>query len=276
MLRACPVGSLQRVTSPARTLVLRGLRAARRWLDSRHRSAVRADPAGPAVILSPHVDDAVLSCWSVLTGPGDVRVVNVFAGVPRAGTLANWDRIMGATDSAARMRERFDEDREALALAGRDPALHLPFADSQYRGGRPPAALSELESVLPKLSAVYAPACTGVAHPDHLHVRRLAEALARAGVPAFLYADLPYCAEFGWPAWVTGADSDPHLDVDAIWAAPAGEPAVVRLDDAQAAAKHEAIKAYATQYAALARGPVGLISNPEIHRYEVFWRLPER
>jgi hypothetical protein len=35
-----------------------------------------------AVILSPHLDDAVLSCWHLLTGPGEVEVINVFAGVP--------------------------------------------------------------------------------------------------------------------------------------------------------------------------------------------------
>lgn len=36
----------------------------------------------PIVIVSPHPDDAVLSCWHLLDDPGQVSVINVFAGVP--------------------------------------------------------------------------------------------------------------------------------------------------------------------------------------------------
>src|SRR5215218_6390035 len=86
----------------------------------------------PAVILSPHLDDAVLSCWHLLSGPGDVEVINVFAGSPPPGSGASWwDRITAATDSAARMQERRDEDSEAFAIAGRT-ATHLDFLDEQY------------------------------------------------------------------------------------------------------------------------------------------------
>jgi len=37
----------------------------------------------PIAILSPHFDDAVLSCWQLLSGSGDVVVINVFAGSRR-------------------------------------------------------------------------------------------------------------------------------------------------------------------------------------------------
>jgi hypothetical protein len=85
------------------------------------------------VVLSPHLDDAVLSCWHVLTAPGEVRVMTVFAGVPTEMTApAWWDRYTGATDSAERVRERIEEDRRALALAGR-MAVNLSFLDEQYR-----------------------------------------------------------------------------------------------------------------------------------------------
>ena len=47
------------------------------------------------VILSPHFDDAVLSCWHLLASAGEVLVVNVFAGEPPAGTLGWWDRARG-------------------------------------------------------------------------------------------------------------------------------------------------------------------------------------
>jgi hypothetical protein len=50
------------------------------------------------VIVSPHLDDAVLSAASQLLRPG-ARVVTVCAGEPPAGTpLAYWDRLTGADD----------------------------------------------------------------------------------------------------------------------------------------------------------------------------------
>ncbi len=46
-----------------------------------------------AAILSPHLDDAVLSCWHLLEQPGELIVINVFAGVPEdGGRLAWWDQ----------------------------------------------------------------------------------------------------------------------------------------------------------------------------------------
>ena len=70
------------------------------------------------MLLSPHLDDAVIDCWSVLATPSDVRVVNVFAGVPRPGALAYFDRLAGATDSAAHVGQRIADDRDALAAPG--------------------------------------------------------------------------------------------------------------------------------------------------------------
>src|SRR3954447_1479465 len=94
------------------------------------------------VILSPHRDDAVLSVWHVLAGPGDVRVVNVFTGAPTGAGPGWWDELSGGGDPAARARapgpaapgaaEREAEDRAALSLAGRD-AVSLGFVDNQYR-----------------------------------------------------------------------------------------------------------------------------------------------
>jgi hypothetical protein len=46
----------------------------------------------------------------------------------------------------------------------------------------------------------------------------------------------------------------------------------VRLDGKRAAAKLTAMRAY-REFALLDRGPVGQLSNPAIHRYEVFWAV---
>jgi LmbE family N-acetylglucosaminyl deacetylase len=270
--------------------ILRRLNARRRELQHARQDAALQPTivagASRTLVLSPHLDDAVLDCWSVLGGEESVTVANVFAGVPQDGArVPLWDRITGATDAAARVRERLAEDRAALARAGREP-LSLPLLDAQYRGsGRPlgPADIDrELSARLPGTFArVLAPAAIG-GHPDHLLVRRYARALLRCGLAVTLYADLPYCVLHGWPGWVDGRAAEPFRDVDAFWQSflagvpelpPLRSARVARLDDERAAAKLEALRCYRTQLPALGYGARGLIEDPEIHRYEVFWDL---
>jgi LmbE family N-acetylglucosaminyl deacetylase len=258
--------------------------ALRKLRDSRATSRLATDPNAPALVLSPHFDDAVINCWSVLTSDADVRVVNVFAQAPAAGSTTLWDRICGAEDSRAHMQERLREDAEALAVTGRE-ALNLPFLDSQYRRGRPALARLDaaLAAVVPAASAVYAPAGLGFEpHVDHVLVRRLALAASRNGVPVSLYADVPYAVAFGWPAWVTGAAAPDRLDLDAFWQRLAREvPAIANLRDAEVARlpaaesqrKLAAMRAYRTQFAALDGGSIGLLQNPLIHGFEVFWTV---
>ena len=236
---------------------------------------LRHDASAPPLLLSPHLDDAVIDCWSVVTDPGALNLVNVFAGIPPAGRTTHWDRIVGAADSAQLMRARIEEDRAALGQVGRGP-VNLGFLEHQQREHERPPTLAaidgELTDSVPAASRVYAPAALGTPHPDHVRVREYALACAAAGIPVELYADLPYAVVYGWPHWVTGEPRDPHLDVDAYWGEhPPGEPRVVTLDEHQAAAKLAAMRAYETQFPSLDRGPIGLLSNPRVHRFEVYW-----
>jgi LmbE family N-acetylglucosaminyl deacetylase len=238
------------------------------------RTGLRYDSGAPALLLSPHADDAVLSCWSVLTAPGDVRVVNVFAGVPPTGRVSYFERLAGATDSSEHVRHRLAEDREALALAARRP-VNLPFLARSHRGWHPEPSLRALDRALASagpVGTVYAPAALGSPHPDHTLVRAYALALARSGIPVRLYADVPYSVAYGWPAWVTGEAPDPRLDVDAYWGKSArGGAEVVRLSASAAGAKLAAMRAYRSEFAVLDRGPLRQLSNPAVHGYEVFW-----
>jgi hypothetical protein len=268
------------------------LRAARRHLrasresyeESRFRTRLRLDPQAPALLLSPHLDDAVLDCWSLLSGERQVTVVNLFAGVPPPGRLAPWDAITGATDSAVRARERLAEDARALARAGRTP-VNLPFLDAQYRTGSGAPTLGELDCTLaaavPSASRVHVPAGVG-GHLDHLLARRYGRMLLRAGLPVTLYVELPYCVLHGWPHWVDGAEPDPHRNVEAFWleflkdlpelpALRSGR--IERLDDMAAAAKLQAMRCYETQLPGLDYGGGRLLSDPGIHRFEVCWEL---
>ena len=209
---------------------------------------LRHDASAPPLLLSPHLDDAVIDCWSVITAPGPLNIVNVFAGIPPEGRSTHWDRIVGASDSAALMRDRIEEEHAALGRVGRG-AVNLSLLEHQQREDQRPPTLAaidhELTHAVPAASRVYAPAALGTPHPDHVRVRDYATACAEAGIPVELYADLPYAVVYGWPHWVTGDPPDPYLDVEAYWghAQPPREPRVVRLDEADAEAKLEAIRA---------------------------------
>jgi len=240
---------------------------------------VKREPAGPAVVLSPHLDDAVLSAWSVLRREGDVQVVVVCAGVPPPGPAPPWDRLTGARDAAERMLERRDEDRVALARAGRR-AAHLDFLDAQYRTDAldQDALLAALNEAVPEAGELWAPAGIG-AHHDHLQVREAALAIQRDGGPPLrLYAELPYATRQGWPQWVTGRRGNHGLDIDAWLRAYLpegtpipGEPHV--LSRAETRRKLRALRDYGTQWRAL--DAKGRVSDRRVIRYEASFAVTQ-
>lgn len=229
------------------------------------------------VLLSPHLDDAVLSAWSVLRRPGPLRVVNVFAGVPAPDVpLGHWDARSGAADSAARVRERIAEDRAALAHAGHEP-LNLDFLDDQYRDAPVPAAklLGALTEAAAGATELFVTA--GIrGHVDHLAARTAAQTLARElGVPLTLYAEQPYATRHGWPGWVDGAE--PNAEAEAEWEQAVGTlastPEVDRLPPHEFEAKLAALRTYRTQFDALIGHSRYGLDSPDAIGIEVRFRL---
>lgn len=95
------------------------------------------------IYISPHLDDAVLSCggriWQQAQAGESVAVVTVFATAPEPGASlspfaqelhARWDQPGVAALTAA--RERQAEDREAMSLLGVE-AVHWRYKDCIYR-----------------------------------------------------------------------------------------------------------------------------------------------
>jgi LmbE family N-acetylglucosaminyl deacetylase len=203
------------------------------------------------VVVSPHLDDAVLSCWSLLSRPGPVRVVTVFAGEPPPGTLAEWDELTGASDSRERVRERIAEDQAALSLAGCE-GVYLDFLDEQYEPGEQPLA-EGLRPHLDPAAAVYGPKGTAQ-NPDHLLVR---DALLQIRPDLRFYADLPYSLSDGF-------ELSPGLDARELI------PRDVVLDEAAAERKLAAVRCYRTQLAALVDGH-GDFGNGAALAYERTW-----
>jgi hypothetical protein len=279
-MRRSPLSSLSGLP---RKLYRRSRARSRARAESRLEPRLRVDFDAPELLLSPHWDDAVLDCWSLLSGDRQLNVLNLFAGVPPGGRTSVWEAVSGARDSAERARLRSAEDARALARAGRAP-LSLALLDAQYR--RPASALDlrELDravsDAVPSASRVYVPAGIG-GHADHLLARRYGRLLLQTGMPVTLYADLPYCIFHGWPPWVDGGEPAANRNVDAYWEVflrdvpempPLRSAEVERLDGPTAAAKLEAIDCYETS---LNYGVRQLLSNPAFHGFEVHWQLLE-
>jgi len=149
------------------------------------------------LVLSPHLDDAVLSCGRLIGAQPDCRVLTVFAGTPGDGAvLTGWDARCGFPDAAGAMRARRRENARAMAVLDAR-AVDLGELDAQYRRARDPA------DTLPGLLApwlareaggmVVAP--LGLFHEDHV---LLADAVLHALSAAcsspllLLYEDQPY------------------------------------------------------------------------------------
>src|SRR5579884_2646409 len=129
------------------------------------------------VILSPHLDDAVINCWQPIVS-GDSIIINIFAGIPPEGTRRLWDRVCGEADSVKMMHERRRENDIAVSIGGSATAqVYLDYLDNQYREGDPEVG-EMVESVLaksPEESAFLAPLAGSriYRHPDHVLARQI-------------------------------------------------------------------------------------------------------
>lgn len=208
----------------------------------------------PVVVVSPHCDDAVLSCFTVLAaGRADCTVVTVFSASDDDES-AWWGKETQRPDPESRNSERLDEDRRALARLG-CAAVHLGLVERLSREGID-RARPLLAPILADAQEVHAPAgiADKAAHPQHRALRRLTLELRPDAV---LYADQPYC----------GFRSDTVLPAKV---APDRVREVVALDAAARAEKRAAVECYTSQLPALERlfGP--FLAHLD---HEVRWRL---
>ncbi len=150
------------------------------------------------LIVSPHLDDAVLSCGGLLARSVGAHIITVFAGRPRAGLPAvptDWDRECGfnAGDDVVGMRR--EEDAAACAVLGAVP-VWLDFVDGQYGEHAPLDAITAaLDDVLTRLAPddVFVP--LGLLHRDHERAHRACvPIIGQAGRSFFAYEDIPYRA----------------------------------------------------------------------------------
>ena len=250
----------------------------------------RQDTPRRLVVVSPHLDDAVLSAWSALRDHGDATVVTCFAGEPPSGIPASdWDRRGGATCAVDRVRLRRTEDRAVLDALGAN-AVHLEHLDAPYRDPGDDEVLVRLTDTLrPHLrdaGLVLAPLGLG-SHPDHVAAREAALGAAPTG-RLQLYADLPYASRWGWPRWVRHGRSYAGVQLRPLRGrAMSKEPALVwartlaevratradvrRLDDGELTCKRQALAGYTTEAPLLDLERQA--GGEDALRYEVRWRV---
>lgn len=85
-------------------------------------------------MVSPHLDDAALSCAALLERTEPVDVVTVFAGSPEPPMRGRWDEITGFASSGEAMLTRLREDEQAFA-GSPHTVTTLPLVELQYVDG---------------------------------------------------------------------------------------------------------------------------------------------
>lgn len=147
----------------------------------------------PALIVSPHLDDAVLSCGQLLADREHITVCTVFAGTPDdPATSTEYDHSCGFRNAGSAVALRRAEDVSALGLL-KAKFVHLDFLDSQYDGqrGDPADIAIALRDVARRVHPEFVVMPLGLVHPDH---ERTADACVTAfgGFDQlFAYEDLP-------------------------------------------------------------------------------------
>ncbi len=158
------------------------------------------------MVLSPHLDDGVLSCGYLLARNPGAQVVTVFAGAPNMRKGTEWDTACGFAPGADVVSMRRHEDEVALNILGATP-VWLDFLDAQYldtdSGIMPTSRALTIVEALVETIDVGAPqvvaAPLGLFHDDHVRTYRAwIEALRRRPHLTWLmYADVPYRAHCG-------------------------------------------------------------------------------
>ncbi|MGE5104008.1 MAG: PIG-L deacetylase family protein [Betaproteobacteria bacterium] len=215
------------------------------------------------LFVSPHLDDAVLSCGELIASSPAALVVTVFAGRPSRPTPRTpWDAACGFGPDDDPIAARRGEDRAALDVLGARP-LWLDFVDDQYGDPRPAATIAAVlaDTVAHEAPGeVYVP--LGLFHADHLRASEAALAV------------LPQFTNLAWRAYadaiyrrIEGAvDERMHALADA---GIAFTPVTPRYAAEAQARKREAVACYASQL----QGLRSRRHHDDVFAREAYWQV---
>lgn len=151
-----------------------------------------------ALVISPHLDDGILSLGQFMAGRSDVDLLTVFAGFPNGSPEARYDKKMGFASAHESVNARRQEDKAACKVLRATP-IHLDFPDNQYGEIVDITAIREsIANQLRKEDYELVVAPVGIAHPDH---RRVREVVSGMDIPnLYYYEELP--GRVLWPEQV--------------------------------------------------------------------------
>lgn len=221
------------------------------------------------LVISPHLDDAVLSCGLLLSANPSAIVCTVFTAPPRENMSTEWDGKSGFKDAFEAMQARKREDAAALEMLGAEP-LHLPFCDAQY--GQTPL-LDELAEALRHTVRAHRPdkviVPLGLFHSDHTLVSNAClQLVAQMRDTAFhAYEDVPYRRMDQ-----TVPQRIEELTKRGYLLSPVTDlPATVSQSVSHEQMKREAIAAYTSQLQAFGPG-----AETTLYSTEKYWQLTRR
>jgi LmbE family N-acetylglucosaminyl deacetylase len=220
----------------------------------------------PALMVSPHLDDAVFSCGQLIKSRQGTMIVTVLAGFP-PGDHAGWScqttGLPVAKDANAMRRE--EDECASRTLGARTAWIDLP-AQEYGPADSPAERVRRIEEAMIEAVAttdaqtVFIP--LGVSHPDHVIVSEAALlAVLGSNLECYLYMDMPYGQ--ARPGRV-------RRRLRQIGRKGAIEPLVQFRGDLEA--KAEAVRAYSSQVAELQRG-FGRHFDAVFTDPEKYWRV---
>lgn len=225
------------------------------------------------VVVSPHLDDGVLSLGAFLAraarGGAHVTVLTVLAGSPNSASPPGpWDAACGFRTAGEAARLRREEDRRACAVIGATP-VWLPFGDQQYGvGADDTTVLAAMAEAIGKVETLLVPGFP-LWHHDHRWLARLVVENGLGNARIGCYVEQPYAL---WHS--EDGPTDPE-GLPVVFSGPltwhrVGTGSFERL------AKTRACRAYRTQLPRFGRRPVMRIQWHEFQRggEQIAWLGP--
>ena len=244
-------------------------------------------PSGPLLLVSPHLDDAVLSCAAIVERAEPAEILTVCAGLPDPPRRGWWDEECGFSSSAESMPARIREDEAAFA-----GTLHrrryLTLLELQYVERRsdddaetiaaeidswvrmsaegtvalPAGAGCRSRPIVRRILRTFGRPCHPPQHPDHLYVRDAAlVALHDSQAQLVLYEEVPY---------LLGGRADGEASRIARAGGWEAKRLVVPIDRQ---AKAERVAAYASQVGPLSPAVSRLDDPTGLPAEERYWLL---
>lgn len=223
-------------------------------------------PSGPTLVVSTHLDDAVLSCGHFLSSHPDSVVLSVLAGAPeklREGYNANTTGELYAPN-AVQMRK--DEDADAMSFLSVRPPIWLGLYDNDFvhrfrRRNDHSEILREVGAAIKASGATSIVTPLGLVHSDHIAVADVCFKLAmHSELEWYLYLDMPYAQRSPKSFRKREQDVQKILNLETLESRP--------IDSNK---KHEAFKRYKTQYSPIARNEPKFYQ--EMETPEQYWAV---